>query len=72
MRRIGDIRPQRLRRHFGPDICIEARTSNLRFIAADVKLFIERGVMLGRRGITMYIDPVPRPELFVPSKGSIA
>jgi len=70
LRRIGDIRPLRLRRHFGPDICVEARTSNLRMLAADARPFIERAVTLGRQGITMYIEPVPRPELFVPSKGS--
>ena len=32
----------------------------------DAKPFIERGIALGRRGITVYIDPPPRPELFVP------
>jgi aminoglycoside N3'-acetyltransferase len=67
-RRIGDIEPQRLRRHFGPDICVDAKISNLRILAADAKPFIEQAVNLGRRGITMYIRPVPRPELFV-SKG---
>jgi len=71
MRRIGDIRPQRLRRHFA-DISVDARISNLRMLVADVRPFIERAVTLGRRGITMYIEPVPRPELFVVSKGSIA
>jgi aminoglycoside N3'-acetyltransferase len=70
MRRIGDIRPQRLRRHFGPDICVDTKISNLSILAADAKPFIERAVNLGRRGITMYIQPVPRPELFVPSQGS--
>jgi aminoglycoside N3'-acetyltransferase len=65
-RRIGDIRPQRLRRHFGPDICIDAKISNLSILAADAKPFIEHAVNLGRKGITMYIQPVPRPELFVP------
>jgi aminoglycoside N3'-acetyltransferase len=72
MRRSGDIRPQRLRRHFGPDICIDAKLSNLRILAADARPFIERAVELGRRGITMYIRPVPRPELFTSSKGSAA
>jgi aminoglycoside N3'-acetyltransferase len=72
MRRTGDIRPQRLRRHFGPDICIDAKLSNLRILAADARPFIERAVELGRRGITMYIRPVPRPELFTSSKGSAA
>jgi aminoglycoside N3'-acetyltransferase len=70
LRRIGDIRPLRLRRHFGPDICAEGRISNLRMLAADAKPFIDRAVTLGRQGITMYIEPVPKPELFVPSKGS--
>jgi aminoglycoside 3-N-acetyltransferase len=70
MRRIGDIRPQRLRRHFGPDICVEAKISNLRILAADAKPFVERAVTLGRKGITMYVQPVPKSELFVSSKGS--
>jgi aminoglycoside N3'-acetyltransferase len=70
LRRTGDIRPLRLRRHFGPDICAEARISNLRMLAADARPFIDRAVTLGRLGITMYIDPVPKSELFVPSKGS--
>jgi aminoglycoside N3'-acetyltransferase len=72
MRRSGDIRPQRLRRHFGPDICIDAKLSNLRILAADARPFIERAVELGRRGITMYIRPVPKPELFTSSRGSAA
>jgi aminoglycoside N3'-acetyltransferase len=67
-RRIGDIRPQRLRRYFGPDICVDAKISNLRILAADAKPFIEQAVNLGRQGITMYIQPVPRPELFVPKE----
>jgi len=70
-RRTGDIRPQRLRRHFA-DITDEAKLSNLRILAADARPFIDRAVKLGRQGITMYIEPVPRSELFVASKGSIA
>ena len=59
----------RLRRHFGPDICVDAKISNLRMLAADAKPFIEHAVALGRRGITMYIEPVPKPELFVSYEG---
>jgi len=70
LRRIGDIRPLRLRRHFGPDILTEVKISNLRMLAADARAFIDRAVALGRMGITMYIEPVPKPKLFVPSKGS--
>jgi aminoglycoside N3'-acetyltransferase len=68
-RRIGDIRPQRLRRHFGPELCADAKLSNLRIFGADAKPFIDHAVRLGRNGITMYIDPVPKPELFVSVKG---
>ena len=68
-RRIGDIRPQRLRRHFGPDICVDAKLSNLRIFGADARPFIDHAVTLGRGGITMYIDPVPKPELFTSLKG---
>jgi aminoglycoside 3-N-acetyltransferase len=39
-------------------------------LAADARPFIDRAVALGRQGITMYIEPVPKPELFVPSTGS--
>jgi aminoglycoside N3'-acetyltransferase len=67
MKRTGDIRPHRLRRHFGPDICVEAKISNLKMIAADARPFIEHAVALGRRGITMYIQPVPKPQLFIPA-----
>jgi aminoglycoside N3'-acetyltransferase len=67
-KRIGDIRPGRLRRHFGPDICVDSQISNLRMLAADAKPFIEHAVALGRSGITMYVDPVPKQELFVPAQ----
>jgi aminoglycoside N3'-acetyltransferase len=67
LNRGGDCRPQRLRRHFGPDICTDAKLSNLKMLAADAKPFIEHAVALGRKGITMYIEPVPTKELFVPT-----
>lgn len=72
LKRSGDIRPQRLRRHFGPDICNETKLSNLKMMAADAKPFIEHAVALGRKGITMYIEPVPRKELFVPNTRSVS
>jgi aminoglycoside N3'-acetyltransferase len=69
LNRGGDCRPQRLRRHFGTDICTDAKLSNLKMLAADAKPFIEHAVALGRKGITMYIEPVPTQELFVPTTG---
>jgi aminoglycoside N3'-acetyltransferase len=71
MKRTGDIRPGRLRRHFGPDICVDSRISNLRILAADAKLFIEHAVALGRRGITMYVEPAPKKEMFVAAKNPV-
>ena len=67
MKRTGDIRPARLRRYFGSDICADARISNLRMLAADAKPFIEHAVALGRSGITVYIQPTPHKALFVPA-----
>jgi aminoglycoside N3'-acetyltransferase len=69
LKRGGDIRPQRLRQHFGPDICTDTKLSNLKMMAADAKPFIEHAVALGRKGITMYIEPVPKKQLFVSSTG---
>jgi aminoglycoside N3'-acetyltransferase len=66
-RRIGDIRPLRLRRYFGTDICTDAKLSNLKIFATNAKPFIEHAIMLGRKGLTVYIDPVPKPELFIRS-----
>jgi aminoglycoside N3'-acetyltransferase len=71
LKRTGDIRPGRLRRHFGPEICRYSKISNLRMLAADARPFIEHAVALGRRGITMYIQPVPKKELFAPAKDPV-
>jgi aminoglycoside N3'-acetyltransferase len=71
MKRTGDIRPSRLRRYFGPEICVDSRISNLRILAADAKPFIEHAVALGRRGITMYIQPIPEKRLFVAAKNPV-
>ena len=40
-------------------------------LAADAKPFIEHAVALGRRGITMYIQPVPEKQLFVTAKNPV-
>jgi len=65
--RTGDIRPLRLKRYFVPDICVDAKISNLKILAMDAKPFLERAIALGRGGVTMYVDPAPKPELFVNS-----
>jgi aminoglycoside 3-N-acetyltransferase len=70
LKRTGDIRPGQLRRYFGSNICVDSKISNLRILSADAKHFIEHAVALGRKGITMYIEPVPKKELFAPAKRS--
>jgi aminoglycoside N3'-acetyltransferase len=71
LRRTGEIRPHLLRPYFGPEICVYSKISNLKMIAADAKPFIEHAVVLGRRGITMFIQPVPKKELFVATQRSM-
>lgn len=72
LKRGGDIRPQRLRRHFGTELVTDSKLSNLKMMAADAKPFIEHAVALGRKGITMYIEPVPKKELFIPRTGTVS
>jgi Aminoglycoside 3-N-acetyltransferase len=45
-----------------------SKVSNLRILAADAKPLVEHAVALSRRGITMYIEPVPERRLFVAAK----
>jgi aminoglycoside 3-N-acetyltransferase len=67
-RRVGAIKPLRLRRHFGPDILTDTKISNLKILAIDARPLVARGIELGRRGIVGYSDPAPRPELFLPDR----
>ena len=64
--RVGRIRPQTLRRRFGAEICIRTRDSNLRMGAANARKLIGHAMVLARAGITIYVDPAPKPALFVP------
>jgi aminoglycoside N3'-acetyltransferase len=64
-RRIGQLALRRYGRHFPPDSYINVELSNLRSFAIDARTAIDHAVELGRRGITMYAVPKPRPELFV-------
>lgn len=67
MNRVGRIRPGALRRHFDAEVCMRSRDSNLRMCAASARDLIGRGVALARAGITIYIEPAPRAELFAPA-----
>ena len=65
--RLGRIRMSGFGRHFPRESYIERRLSNLETYAIDVRTAIDHGVALGRRGITMYVEPKPRRELFMNS-----
>jgi aminoglycoside 3-N-acetyltransferase len=65
LNRIGRIRPQALVRHFGADVCMRSRDSNLQMCAAGARAFINHAIALARTGITWCIDPAPSPALFV-------
>jgi aminoglycoside 3-N-acetyltransferase len=56
------IRPAKLRQHI-PEYR-EVGLSGLRVFAVPARALIDTAVALGRKGITMWVDPEPRPDLF--------
>lgn len=66
MRRIGRINARAFKGYFSTDAAVEARVSNLNAFAIDARRAIAGAVDLGRRGVTVYLEPKPRPELFRP------
>jgi aminoglycoside 3-N-acetyltransferase len=65
--RAGRLKLRGYERHFERDSYVERRLSNLQGFAIDARSAIGQGVALGRRGITIYAEPRPRPELFTQS-----
>jgi hypothetical protein len=53
-------------RHFPKASYVERRLSNLDAYAIDARTAINHAIALGRRGITIYADPKPRAEMFLP------
>jgi len=64
-RRVGRLGLRGYARHFPRDAYVNVGQSNLRSFAIDARTAIDHAVALGRRGITIYAEPKPRPELFV-------
>ncbi len=62
----GRLRERRIARYLDRRYFRQATLSNLRIYAVEAQHLIDRTIDLGRRGITMYVDPAPRPELFRP------
>jgi aminoglycoside 3-N-acetyltransferase len=71
-RRVGRIKLGGYGRHFARDSYVERRLSNLECFAVDAKSAVNQAVALARRGITIYVEPKPRRQLFIraPSQGS--
>jgi aminoglycoside N3'-acetyltransferase len=68
--RTGRISLRGYGRHFARDSYVECRLSNLDAYAIDARSAIEQAVALARKGVTIYAEPRPRPELFVPATRS--
>jgi aminoglycoside N3'-acetyltransferase len=64
-RRVGRLGLRGYGRHFPRDSYTDVQQSNLSAFAIDAKTAIGHAVELGRRGITIYAEPKPRPELFI-------
>jgi len=66
--RIGHLNVPSLARHYTIDPRRNTNISNLEVFSIDAPYLLERGLELGRQGITMYKSPRPRKSLFVPIK----
>lgn len=64
LRRIGRINERAFGGLFNDVETVSLRASNLKAFSIDAKIAISRSIDLGRRGITVYVDPWPDPALF--------
>jgi aminoglycoside N3'-acetyltransferase len=64
--RSGHINLRGYGRHFHRNSYVECRLSSLDAYAIDARSAIEQAVAFARRGITIYSNPRPLPEMFVP------
>jgi len=62
--RVGRLKLRGYGRHFPRSSYVQRRLSNVDAFAIDARTAIQHAVALARRGITIYIEPKPRPELF--------
>jgi aminoglycoside N3'-acetyltransferase len=63
--RRGRIKLRGYGRHFPRDTYVQYRVSNLDSYAIDAATALNHAIALARRGITIYVEPRPRPELFI-------
>jgi aminoglycoside 3-N-acetyltransferase len=64
LKRVGSTESRRIFKHFDREAFREVRLSNLRMCSIAAKYMIDRGIELGRQGITQYVRPRPEKHLF--------
>ena len=65
--RIENItKPKKNAKYFDSSIFIETKLSNLEIYCITARYLINRTLELARQGITIYVKPKPKKELFVP------
>lgn len=64
LKRVGDIDTRKISKYFDKTELIEYQISNLEIYAIRANILIPRAIELGRKGVTMYVKPKPKMELF--------
>jgi len=64
LQRNGKINTKKLSKYFSKEELCEFKFSNLDIYTIRAKILIDNSLELGKRGITMYVDPKPKKELF--------
>jgi len=64
LKRVGDIDTRKISKYFDKEELKELQISNLQIYTIRANILIPRAIELGRKGITMYVKPKPKKELF--------
>lgn len=65
LKRIGNIDTRKISKYFNEKELIEFQISNLEIYVIRADILITKAIDLGRKGITMYVKPKPKIELFM-------
>jgi aminoglycoside 3-N-acetyltransferase len=63
-RRIGQIYPPKIARHFSANELMEESIHGLEVYAIPARILIDKAIALGQKGTTMYVWPIPWPWHF--------
>ena len=64
--RVANFTPNKINKYLNSERIRVGRISNLRLQSIEAPYLIDRLIDLGRKGITIYNDPAPTPDLFRP------